>query len=549
MTDHLLNDLWWKNAIVYCLDVKTFADSDGDGWGDLVGLTNRIEYLAGLGITVLWLRPFHPSPLEDDGYDVSDYYGIDPRIGDHGDFVEMIRAADQRGIRIVLDLVVNHTSTQHPWFQEARTDRSSPVHDYYVWADEEPDPRPDKVVFPDTEDGIWTYDDQADRWYLHHFYRHEPELNFANEKVREEIHKVMAFWLQLGVSGFRLDSVPYLIDTGEIMGTGEPRAHEWLRDLREFSSRRRGDSVLIGEADVELDELRRYFGDERGNQLHMVFNFLANQAMFLSLARGDARPLAACLDSLPDLPRSGHWLQFVRNHDELNLAKLSDDERAEVFDAFAPDEGERIYGRGIRRRASDMFGHDRRRLELAYSLMFALPGSPVLLSGEEIGMGDRLELPDRLPVRTPMQWSDGPNGGFSSALPEDLVRPMAEGPGGPGECNVADQLVDPGSFLTWMERLAHSRRRSVEIAAGRWRTVDVGDDAILAIEHTWRDSSLLTLHNVGDAEATPKLEDRWHQASFVFGGPGTAATDDPLPSLGYRWLRVAEHPVSVGGPP
>ena len=549
MTDHLLNDLWWKNAVVYCLDVKTFADSDGDGWGDFAGLTDRLEYLAGIGVTAIWLRPFHPSPLLDDGYDVSDYFGIDPRVGDHGHFAEMIRAADQRGIRVIIDLVVNHTSWAHPWFEQAREDRSSRFHDYYVWADDEPDPRPDKVVFPDAESSIWSYDDLADRWYVHHFFRHQPELNFANEAVRDEVHRIMAFWLQLGVSGFRLDSVPYLIDTGEILGTGEERTHEWLRDLRSFAVRRRGDAVLIGEADVELGDLRRYFGDARGNQLHMVFNFLVNQSMFLALAREDARPLASCLRALPGLPRSGQWLTFARNHDELNLARLSDDERAEVFASFAPDERDRIYDRGIRRRLPDMLDHDRRRLELVYSMVFGMPGTPVLLQGEEIAMGDEVSLPDRLPVRTPMQWSAGPSAGFSSADEDQLVRPLTRGPGGSKERNVADQIVDPGSMLTWMARLAHTRRRSTEIATGSWEVLDTGNDAVLAIEYDWRDSTLLTLHNLSRDRAPVDLPERWRDPTFVFGGPEREPHSHSLEAYGYRWLRQSRHPTGAGGPP
>jgi len=369
------SDLWWKNAIVYCVDVGSYLDTNADGVGDLRGLTQRLDYLAGIGITCLWLQPFYPSPRRDNGYDITDYYAVDPRYGSLGDLVELVRTARERGIRVIADLVVNHTSIDHPWFQAAG-DRDSPFHDYYVWSDERPPDAHEGVIFPGSQESIWSYDKRADRWYMHRFYHHQPDLNIANPVVRDEIHKVIGFWLELGLSGFRVDAVPFLIEQEGIASpaTGDP--HDYLRDLRAFMSRRRGDAVLLAEANEPAEKLALFFGDEHGDQMHVLFSFIGNQAMYLSLVRGDARPMAKALRSLPDPPPGGQWASFVRNHDELSLDKLSDAEREEVFAAFAPDPDMRLYERGIRRRFPSMVAGDRRRMELMYALMFAMPGTP-----------------------------------------------------------------------------------------------------------------------------------------------------------------------------
>ncbi|MDQ3709284.1 MAG: alpha-amylase family protein, partial [Actinomycetota bacterium] len=422
------DDLWWKDAVLYCLDVETFADGDGDGCGDFTGLTDRIDYLAGIGVTCLWLMPFYPTPGHDDGYDVIDFYGVDPELGTLGDFVAFVRTAAGRGLRVIVDLVVNHTSSQHPWFQQARADRGSPFRDFYVWRDEAPE-GPTDLVFPDTETSNWAYDDVAGQYYLHRFYAHQPDLNISNPAVREEIAKIMGFWLQLGVSGFRVDAVPYLL---EVLPEGKPRgdAHDVLVALRAFLSRRRGDAILLGEVNLEAQEVRRFFG-EHGDELDMQFSFLTNQALHLSLARCDDAPLRQMLQRLPDVPAGCQWANFVRNHDELTLDKLQSHERDDVFAAFGPDPDMQLFGRGLRRRLPSMVGGDRRRIELAYSLAFSLPGTPVLLYGEEIGMAENLNIPGRLSVRTPMQWTAEPGGGFSTADPASLRRPLTTGAYGP----------------------------------------------------------------------------------------------------------------------
>ncbi|MBW3558058.1 MAG: alpha-amylase family protein, partial [Actinobacteria bacterium] len=388
MTTARTSDLWWKNAVVYCLDVETFLDWDGDGIGDLRGLTERVDYLAGMGVSCLWLMPFYPSPNRDDGYDIVDFYGVDPKLGTLGDFVVLVRSAKDRGMRVIVDLVVNHTSDRHPWFRSARSSRTSPFRDFYVWADEPPPNPTAGVVFPDAEDSIWSWDEKAGQWYLHHFYSHQPDLNIANPAVRDEIARITGFWLELGVDGFRIDAVPYLIETGGIEGAAELDPHALVKHLRSFISRRRGDAVLLGEVNLEPEPLRAFFGDAHGDELHMLFNFPVMQAMYLALARRDARPLAKALRQLPEIPEACQWATFVRNHDELTLDQLSENERAEVFAAFGPDEGMQLFGRGLRRRLPPMLDGDQRRVRLVYSLLFSLPGTPVLFYGEEIGMGE-----------------------------------------------------------------------------------------------------------------------------------------------------------------
>ena len=295
------SDLWWKNAVVYCLDVESFLDADGDGCGDLRGLTERIDYLAGLGVSCLWLMPFYPSRQRDDGYDITDFYGVDGRLGTHGDLVELIRTARDRGMRVIADLVMNHTSADHPWFAAGR-DRASPYHDFYVWADEKPAEKPGDVVFPDREDSNWAYDPKARQWYLHRFYSHQPDLNVAEPAVRDEIAQVVGYWLTQGLAGFRVDAVPFLLEPVGMPEGALHDPHELLRDLRRFIGRRRGDAILMGEVNLPPEQQRAFFGDEDGDELHMVLSFVINQAMYLSLARGDATPLREALTALPQIP-------------------------------------------------------------------------------------------------------------------------------------------------------------------------------------------------------------------------------------------------------
>jgi maltose alpha-D-glucosyltransferase/alpha-amylase len=536
-------DVWWKNAIVYCLDVETFLDADGDGCGDLVGLTDRLDYLAGLGVTCVWLMPFYPSMQRDDGYDITDFYGIDGRLGTPGDFVEMIRTASDRGIRVIADLVMNHTSDQHPWFQEGRADPESPKRDFYVWADEKPPEKPGDVVFPDQENSNWAYDRKAGKWYLHRFYSHQPDLNVANPEVRDEIAQVVGYWLQQGLAGFRVDAVPFLVEPMGMPEGALQDPHDLLRDLRRFMGRRRGDAVLLGEVNLPPEQQREFFGDEDGDELHMIVSFVVNQAMYLALARRDATPLARALEALPEIPEDAQWANFVRNHDELTLDKLSEEERAEVFAAFGPDPELQLYGRGLRRRLPTMLGGDQRRLRMVYSLAFSLPGTPVLFYGEEIGMAENLAIEGRMSVRSPMQWSDERHGGFSTA-PEDaeLCRPVVDAPGwAPERVNVAAQRREDDSLMNWMERLIRRRRECPELGWGAWTLLDAGRPEVLAHRADWDDGTVVCLHSFADGPLEARLE-LGEEAVDLFGA-GSVRPDDgvltvALEPYGHRWFRL-----------
>jgi maltose alpha-D-glucosyltransferase/alpha-amylase len=539
------SDLWYRNAVLYCLDVETFLDADGDGCGDLTGLTERVDYLAGIGISCLWLMPFQPSQQRDDGYDITDFFAIDPRLGTLGDFTELVRTAADRGIRVIADLVVNHTSDQHPWFQRARSDPDSPYRNFYVWSAEQPDEPPGGVVFPDQEDSNWAWDEQAGAWYLHRFYSHQPDLNVANPEVRDEIAQIMGFWLQQGLAGFRVDAVPFLVEP-----TGMPEGaiadpHELLRDLRAFAARRRGDAILLGEVNLTPEEQRRFFGDEGGDELHLVFAFTVNQAMYLSFAREDAAPLRAALRALPTLPPECQWAHFVRNHDELTLDKLTDAERAEVFAAFAPSEDQRIYGRGIRRRLPPMVGGDARRIRLAYSLAFSLPGTPVLFYGEEIGMGESPDIPGRLSVRSPMQWSAEAHGGFTVAGAEPC-RPLPGDAFGPAKVNVAHQRRDPDSLLNWMERLIRRRRECPELGWGSCTILATEESAVFAHRADWDGRTIVCAHNLSGAAVEVRLPladaDGIEVLVDLFGhdelAPAAGGVSLRLGPYEGRWLRA-----------
>jgi trehalose synthase len=489
------SDVWWKSAVFYCLDVETYIDSDGDGIGDLDGLVERIDHLARLGVTCLWLMPFQPSPNHDDGYDITDYYGVDPRLGTLGDFVVLVRAAKARGLRVMIDLVVNHTSDQHPWFRSARSSRNSRFRDFYVWRDEPPDEPLAEVVFPDAEDDIWTFDERAGQYYLHHFYSHQPDLNIANPEVRDEICRIAGFWLELGVDGFRVDAVPYLLETGGIVDAPPLDPHKLLKDLRAFISRRRGDAALLGEVNLPLDELASYFGGDPGDEMHVLFNFPLMQQTYLALARCDPAPIRDLLASLPDIAEDCQWANFLRNHDELTLDQLTDDERQEVFDAFGPEENMQLFGRGLRRRLPPMLCDDGDRLRMAYSLMLSLPGTPVLFYGEEIGMGENLDIEGRSSVRTPMQWSPDRNGGFSTARPSRLRRPLPGGRYGPLAVNVAEQRRDHSSLLSWMEQMIRRRREIPEISWDGFDNLDLAD-GVLAQRFRGADRHVVVIHNL-----------------------------------------------------
>jgi len=540
----VIDDLWYKNAVIYSLNVGTFMDSNGDGVGDFEGLSRRLDYLAGLGVTCLWLQPFQPSPSLDSGYDVSDYYGVDPKHGSSGDFVDFANQAKQRGIRIIVDLVVNHTSDQHPWFKSARADKSSKYRDWYTWSKARPKNYRKGMVFPGVQKSTWSYDKLAREWYYHRFYKFQPDLNVENLAVRTEIQRIMGYWLELGVSGFRVDAVPFVIESQQ---TGKKRFlhYDYLTEFRDFLQWREGDGILLGEANVVPEDDENFFGDE-GDRMHMMFNFYVNQHAFYALASADTRPLAKALEATRAIPRYAQWASFLRNHDEVDLGRLTDEQRQCVFDKFGPDKKMQLYGRGIRRRLAPMLG-SRPQLELAYSLMFSLPGTPVLRYGDEIGMGDDLSLKERDSIRTPMQWCDEPQGGFSTAN-RTVLPVVSEGPYGYQLVNVEAQRRDPNSMLNWTERMIRLRKECPEIGWGSYKLLKTGDPSVLGIQFEWRNNALIILHNFHEKPKSISLQvdhpDGRRLINLLIGEHSQARPNGKhtivLEGYAYRWFRVGD---------
>jgi maltose alpha-D-glucosyltransferase/alpha-amylase len=545
----MINDLWYKNSIIYCLSVGTYMDSDGDGIGDFKGLMRRLDYLHGLGVTAIWLMPFQVSPHRDDGYDVSDYYGVDPRYGTLGDFVEFAHGAKQRGIRVLIDLVVNHTSNEHPWFKEARQDPNSKYRDWYIWSKKKPSNADQGVVFPGVQKSTWTHDQEAKAWYFHRFYDFQPDLNTSNPMVQAEILKIMGFWIQQGVSGFRMDAVPFVISTKGANVRKPVEQYDMLRRFREFLQWRQGDSIVLGEANVTPDTDMDYFGDA-GERLQMMFNFQVNQHLFYAFAAADSGPLVKAMKATKPRPATAQWGLFLRNHDELDLGRLTEAQRQKVFAAFAPDPSMQLYDRGIRRRLAPMFNGDQRRLEMAFSLMFTLPGTPVIRYGDEIGMGDDLSLPERNCARTAMQWSNEPHGGFTKS-DKPRVPIISGGAYGFEHINAAIQRRHSDSLLNWTERIVRMRKEVPEVGWGDFTVIPTRDRAVLVMRYDWRNNWVLFVHNL---DAKP------HDIAFSVGLEGEDAQHGNLlvnllsedhsragedgkhkmviEAYGYRWYRV-----------
>jgi maltose alpha-D-glucosyltransferase / alpha-amylase len=523
------------------VDVETFMDGNGDGCGDFEGLNRRLDYLENLGVDALWLAPIQATPNRDNGYDISDYYRVDPRLGTAGDFVEFMHGASSRGMRVITDLVCNHTSDEHPWFQAARA-ADAPRHHWYVWSKKRPPDWESGMVFPGVQKTTWTYDRRAREYFFHRFYDFQPDLNMENPRVREEVRRVVGFWLALGVAGFRVDAVPFVLEKPSTDGGEATIRFEYLHELREFLQWRVADAILLGEANVPPDQAARYFAD--GDGLHMMFNFWVNQRVFYALASGDAEPLVEALEATRAIPPSAQWANFLRNHDELDLGNLPDDQKALVFERFGPEPDMQLYGRGIRRRLAPMLG-DRRRIELAYSLMFSLPGTPVLGYGDEIGMGDDLGLPERMAVRTPMQWTGEEHAGFSTA--PTVVRPVIdEGLYSYRDVNVEKQRRDPNSLLRWTMGMVRLRKECPEIGWGDWRIVPTGERQVLAMVYDWRGNRILCVHNL-DARPLEVALDAARAPGDRLANLIDVEEVDPdddgrfrvaLAAHAYRWYRV-----------
>lgn len=499
---------WHEDATIYSLDIKTFNDSDGDGWGDFRGATERLDHIADLGVDAVWLRPFYPSPLRDNGYDVADYRGVDDRLGTLEGFREFADQAHDRGIRVLTDLVFNHTSDEHEWFQRARKDPESDYHDYYLWTSHVDEAHNRQNIFPEYEDGVWSYDEVAGKHYFHQFYGHQPDLNVGNPAVREELYDVLRFWLDQGADGFRIDAAhPMLLAKGHnattLHDTDLDEPIDLFKRMREVVEAEQSDAVLLAEADDEPEHLDYYFGD--GEAFHLQFNFVMNAHLTYAVGVKDTWPITRAEEILPDAAGVGTWVNFLRNHDEWNLLKLPQEAFDHAREYFGDDRGDSwIFGRGHRLRLADLYAGDHDRIAVAHSLLFALPGSVALQSGDEIGMGADLSLPERESVRTPMQWDDSPNGGFSTAAPEDCYNPVIdEGEYAYDRVNVAAQRDDPDSLLSRIRDLSAARDECPAIARGAYSVpeADHKETRVHRFDHETADGSetvLLCAHNLAD---------------------------------------------------
>lgn len=525
-----MRDDWYRNAVVYGIDIARFCDSDGSGIGDIQGVVNKLGYIESLGVTCLWLLPFFPSARRDNGYDITQYKAVDPELGSLTDLRELIAKSHQKGIKIILDLVVHHTSNEHPWFIAAENSRKSKLHDYYVWSDHPPDNPEDKPSFTGQEDSTWHYSEQAGAYYHHKFYHFEPDLNIANPAVWEEIKEVADFWLTFDIDGFRLDAATDMFTQKGLPGTAVD-TQQALKDLRDFIDERKPGALILAEADVDMGQLSNFSGQD--GKENMLYNFLLNNSMYLAMARQQAAPIVGRLNQLHDLTATGSWLNFVRNLDELDLEHLSDDELGEVFQAFAPEPDMHIFGKGIRRAVAPML-HDMHRLKMFYSLLFTMPGAPLIMNGAEIGKGDDLSQPGRSSVRIPMQWSAEENAGFSPAKDPGqgvLGAVVRQGDFSYTKVNVASQEDDPASLLNFMRSLIAVRGRYPIIGCQAANIVDPGNTAVLALEF----DGIMTLHNLSGAEQVCHIG-MPDGAACVFGQDYTAA--HKLEPYGYSWINL-----------
>jgi maltose alpha-D-glucosyltransferase / alpha-amylase len=536
--------LWYKDAVFYEVHVRAYADSNGDGIGDFRGLSGRLEHLEALGIDCVWLLPMYPSPLRDDGYDIADYTAIHPDYGTLDDFRAFLEAAHARGIRVLTELVVNHTSDQHPWFIEARTSRESRYRDYYTWSDTAERFAGARIIFRDTETSNWAWDPVSKAYYWHRFYSHQPDLNYDNPEVLEEIWRVMRFWLELGVDGFRVDAVPYLFERDGTSCENLPETHAALKSLRARVDAEYPGRVLLAEANMWPEDVRPYFAD--GDEFHMAFHFPIMPRMFMAIQLEDRKPLAEIVARTPDIPDACQWGLFLRNHDELTLEMVTDEERDYLWDEYARNPAARL-NLGIRRRLAPLLEGDRRRIELMNVLLMSFPGSPFIYYGDEIGMGDNILLGDRHGVRTPMQWSPAENGGFSTAEAGRVQQPLvADAVYGYQAVNVAAQECNPSSLLTWMKRIIEVRRSSAVFGRGSFTLVHPKNHRVIAYVRALESETLLVVCNLSSSAQATELDlSPWSGAipAEMFGGsifPRVSKEPYPLSlgPYGYYWFRL-----------
>jgi maltose alpha-D-glucosyltransferase/alpha-amylase len=495
---------WYKDAIFYEVYVRGFCDSSGDGVGDFRGLTAKLDYLEWLGINCIWLLPFYESPLRDGGYDISDYYAVLPDYGTIADFEQFLRAAHDKGIRVIADLVINHTSDRHPWFQEARSSPLSVKRNWYVWSNSDQKYPQARIIFTDTERSNWTWDEEAGAFYWHRFFSHQPDLNYDNPEVRQAMLDVVSFWLELGVDGFRVDAVPYLFEREETNCESLPETHEFLKELRRFVDVHYPDTLLLAEANQWPEDVVQYFGD--GDEFHMGYNFPIMPRLFMALRQEDRRPIVEILERTPDIPSNCQWGMFLRNHDELTLEMVTDEERDYLYNEYAKDRRMRL-NMGIRRRLAPLLDNGRRRIELLHALLFSLPGSPFLYYGDEIGMGDNIYLGDRDGVRTPMQWTADRNAGFSRADFARLYFPVIMDPVyGYQAVNVEAQQRYGTSLLNWVREMIHLRKRHPVFGRGIISMIKPENRKIFAFTRSYLDETVLCAFNLAQSAQPVELD-------------------------------------------
>ena len=505
--------LWYKDAVIYQVHVRAFYDSTGDGNGDFRGLAQKLDYLQDLGVNALWLMPFFPSPLRDDGYDISDYRSVHPKYGNLEDFKAFLEAAHQRGIRVIIEMVLNHTSDQHPWFQESRRSLDNPRRDWYVWSDSDTKYAGTRIIFLDTELSNWAWDPVSKQYYWHRFFSHQPDLNYDNPKVREEMWDVMRFWLEMGVDAFRLDAVPYLVEREGTNCENLPETHALLKDLRARLDKEFPGRMLLAEANQWPADLCAYFGN--GDEFHMAFHFPLMPRMFMGVKLEDRKPITEILKQTPEIPEACQWCLFLRNHDELTLEMVTDLERDYMYDEYARDKAMRI-NLGIRRRLAPLLDNDRQRIELMNGMLMSLPGTPIIYYGDEIGMGDNVNLGDRNGVRTPMQWDGGWNGGFSAADPEALYSPPLLNPVyGFQVINVQSQKRFDHSLLSWMKRLIRVRKSCAAFGRGTIEFLYPANHRILAYVRTLGNENILVVNNLSSAAQAVELDLKTYRGNIL----------------------------------
>jgi maltose alpha-D-glucosyltransferase/alpha-amylase len=498
------NPLWFKTAIFYEIHIRGFFDGNDDGSGDFRGLIEKLDYLQWLGIDCIWLLPMYQSPLRDGGYDIADFFAIHPDYGMVDDFKSFVEQAHQRGMRVIADLVMNHTSADHPWFQESRTDPQSARGDWYVWSDTDDRWPEARIIFVDTEPSNWTWDPVRGQYYWHRFFSHQPDLNYDNPEVGEAMLNVLRFWLDLGIDGFRLDAVPYLYERDGTNGENLPESHAYLRRIRAEVDARYPDRVLLAEANQWPEDVVEYFGD--GDECHMAFHFPVMPRMFMALRREDATPILEILDRTPAIPDAAQWGLFLRNHDELTLEMVADEERDYMYTEYAKDPRMKL-NVGIRRRLAPLLDNARPDVELLHAIMFSLPGAPVLYYGDEIAMGDNIFLGDRDGVRTPMQWTSDRNGGFSRAdFAQLYLPPLMDPVYGFQAVNVDAQLRTPSSLLRWIQRFIQLRKEHPVFGLGTYEPLRPENQRIFAHIRRYEDDIVLCVHNVARSAQAVELD-------------------------------------------